>query len=87
MSANSSQTTPTFTGSCEINGTQFWISAWTKDGKPGGKMEGKRFFSLSFKPKDQSAGQPSAKPVPAPAQLAQSAPSKETENLDEDVPF
>lgn len=90
---------PDFTGQCEIDGKQMWISAWVKQGKPGSKMEGKEFFSLSFKPKDaqqqaQAAGasatppksyaQPVAAAKAPPAQHAKPAPQ---ENLDEDVPF
>jgi hypothetical protein len=71
-------THPDFTGQCEVNGVPMWISAWTKDGKPGSKMAGKRFFSLSFKPKDQQAH------IVAPPVEPPSAPQ---ENLDEDVPF
>lgn len=43
---------PDYSGQCEIDGKQFWISAWIKEGKPGGKLAGKKFFSLALKPKD-----------------------------------
>lgn len=33
-------------GSCMIDGREYWISAWIKEGKNG------RFFSLAFKPKE-----------------------------------
>lgn len=48
---------PDHTGSINIQGREYWLSAWVKDGKNGG-----RFFSLSAKPKDAtgSAPQPSA---------------------------
>jgi hypothetical protein len=54
---------PDFTGSCDIVGADgvtipMWISAWTKEGKPGSKFEGKRFFSLSFKPKEAKTAAP-----------------------------
>lgn len=38
-------THPTHTGQCTIDGKQFWISAWVKEGRNG------KFFSLAFKPK------------------------------------
>lgn len=37
---------PTHSGQCTIDGKQYWISAWVKDGQ-----DGSRFFSLAFKPK------------------------------------
>lgn len=42
---------PEYTGSAEIEGQEFWISAWIKEGPDGNK-----FFSLSFKPKEQKQG-------------------------------
>lgn len=39
-------THPEFTGSAEIDGVPYWISAWVKEGRDG------KFFSLSFKPKE-----------------------------------
>lgn len=45
-------THPNMNGSCMIEGVEFWISAWTKDGAKG------RFQSLAFKRKDQQGGKP-----------------------------
>lgn len=39
-------THPTHTGQALIDGREYWISAWVKEGQNG------RFFSLAFKPKD-----------------------------------
>ena len=39
-------THPEFTGKCDINGVEFWISGWVKE------SNGEKFFSLSFKAKD-----------------------------------
>lgn len=36
---------PTHSGQCTIDGKQFWISAWVKEGRNG------RFFSIAFRPK------------------------------------
>ena len=52
---------PEYTGQAEIDGVDYWISAWLKDGK-----EGTKFFSLSFKPKEQQGS--SAKPQQKPQQ-------------------
>jgi len=40
---------PEFKGQCEINGEEFWISAWVKESAKG------KFFSLSFQPKEAKA--------------------------------
>jgi cytochrome b involved in lipid metabolism len=40
------ETHPSHTGQCTIDGVSYWISAWVKEGPTG------KFFSLSFKPKD-----------------------------------
>ena len=44
-------THPHATGTALIGGVEYWVSAWTKDGKSG------KFQSLAFKPKT-SAGKP-----------------------------
>jgi hypothetical protein len=46
------ETHPEYTGQCEIDGVGYWISAWIKEG------QGSKFFSLSFKPKEQQAAPP-----------------------------
>ena len=51
---------PDFTGTINVAGVDYWLSGWTKEGKEGSKMEGRKFFSLSVKPKD--APKPAAKP-------------------------
>jgi hypothetical protein len=42
---------PSHTGSCIIDGEQYWISAWVKENKETGE----KFFSLAFRAKDESA--------------------------------
>jgi hypothetical protein len=48
-------THPDYTGNGTIDGRDYWISAWVKEGAKG------KFFSFAFKPKDDAP-----KPAPAP---------------------
>jgi hypothetical protein len=43
---------PDYTGNAMIDGKEFWINAWLKDGAKG------KYFSFSFKPKDASKSKP-----------------------------
>lgn len=52
---------PEFTGSLNVDGVDYWISAWVNEGKPGGKMEGKKYFSIKVNRKDQQGG--TSKPI------------------------
>lgn len=49
---------PDFTGSINVNGAEFWLSAWVKERKDGSG----KFFSLSVRPKEE---QKASKPAPA----------------------
>lgn len=71
-----SDRSPEYNGSCEINGQEFWVSAWVKEGRNG------KFFSLAFNPKEQQ--QPQASAGTQPAQPAQSAPQNDDFDF---VPF
>lgn len=46
---------PEYSGNLTINGVEYWLSAWVKEGKSG------KFFSLSVKPKEAKS---EAKPAP-----------------------
>lgn len=46
-----SDRSPEYSGSCEIDGEEYWISAWVKESK----KDGSKFFSLAFSPKEQRA--------------------------------
>lgn len=45
-----------YNGSVTIEGKQYWISAWVKEGQKG------KFFSLSFKPKEAKPSEPDSIP-------------------------
>ena len=40
-------THPNMTGTALINGVEYWVSGWTKDGSKG------KWISLAFKPKEE----------------------------------
>lgn len=63
---------PDMTGSCEIDGVEYKLSAWNKT-----SAKGTNFMSLSLQLKD---AQPNGAAKPAPQQQAQVT-------LDDDVPF
>lgn len=45
-----------YSGSININGTEFWLSGWIKVGK----KTNKKFLSLSVKPKNEAPKKPPA---------------------------
>lgn len=58
MARNERRTTdkhPEFSGSINVEGVDYWLSAWVNEGKPGGKMEGKKYFSIKLSRKDNAA--------------------------------
>jgi hypothetical protein len=67
-------THPTHSGQCTIDGKQYWISAWIKDGR-----DGERFFSIAFKPKmaREHSGAPSNPPQPG----------GQRDEFSDDIPF
>lgn len=50
---------PEFSGQCEVSGVAYWISGWVRVSK----KDGSKFFSLSFRPKDEQACKPKAQPA------------------------
>lgn len=66
---------PTHTGSINVAGTEYWISAWVKEGKPGSKLEGEKYFSLAVTPKEQRSSTPVQRTMP------------EITGADDDIPF
>jgi hypothetical protein len=71
---------PSHQGAINVDGVEYWLSAWIKEGKPGSKLDGERFFSLKINPKDAEKSTPTLKkPKPAPAAAG--------EFQDDDIPF
>lgn len=70
----SSEKHPEFKGAATVGGAEYWVSGWVRQGKPGSKMAGKNFFSLSFTPKEER---------PAPRQK----PQPQKDEFSDDIPF
>jgi hypothetical protein len=91
---------PDYTGSINVDGEEFWVSAWIKTGREGTKLEGQKYFSLSLRPKDQQQPQQRRQepqrraapaPTPAPARSARPQPQQRTstgfDDMEDDIPF
>jgi hypothetical protein len=48
---------PDYKGSAEVDGVEYWLSAWIKEGQKG------KFMSLSFTPKEDPKNPPAREPV------------------------
>lgn len=71
------ETHPHAKGSALIDGVEYWVSAWTKDGAKG------KFQSLSFQPKEK---QESREPAPVRRDRDDARTSYGTD-LDDEIPF
>ena len=66
---------PDYAGQINIDGTDYWLSAWIKVAGQQSKNPGEKFFSLSVRPKD---AKPAGKPAPK---------STGFDDMDDDIPF
>ena len=46
---------PEYTGSLNVEGVDYWVSAWVQTGRQGSKLEGEKFFSFKINRKEQAA--------------------------------
>lgn len=60
---------PDYRGSINVDGVEYWLSAWIKEGRDGTKLAGQKYMSLSVQPKEarQDYAAPAPAPTPAPA--------------------
>ena len=56
-----------YNGSINIEGVEYWLNAWVKESK----KDGKKFFSLSVKPKGANGDKNSFKAKPAQSKAQQ----------------
>jgi hypothetical protein len=61
-----------YQGSITVSGTEYWLSAWVKQGKRG------KFMTLSVKPKEQRT---------AATPLAPSSPQGNAAAFNDEIPF
>jgi hypothetical protein len=68
---------PDYRGSINVDGTEYWLSAWIKTGRDGTKLAGQKYMSLSVQPKGDwgtpapAPAAPAPAPAPAPARMTQ----------------
>jgi hypothetical protein len=80
---------PEYTGFVTVDGQEYWLKAWVREGKEGSRMEGKKFFSLALDPKDAPAPAPRERPAraAAPARPARQPAPQQHDDMDDDIPF
>jgi hypothetical protein len=63
---------PEYTGSAEVDGAEYWVSAWIRNNPKGGAYDPakKTFLSLQFTPKQDTFkkqnNRPQSRPLPPP---------------------
>lgn len=82
-----------YKGRINIDGHDYWLSAWIKVGKEGSKLAGQKYFSLAVQPMQETAEQSNhtprsnRAPAPPPRRAAPAARNSGFDDMDSDVPF
>lgn len=71
---------PDYKGNAEVEGVEYWLSAWIKEGAKG------KFMSLSFTAKEQPKNPPAREPVKA-SRDHQRAKQAGFDSYESEVPF
>jgi hypothetical protein len=69
------ETHPDYKGDININGTNYWLSAWLKATK-----DGKKYMSLSAKPKEDREERP-------PTMAEKHPPASKADEFGDEIPF
>jgi hypothetical protein len=72
-------TQPGYTGSLNVDGVEYFLDAWVKEGKSG------KFFSVSVKRKEQQRSEPAPRTLPPAAPTP--SPSSGFDDMSDDIPF
>ena len=72
LDCDESRKQPQYRGSLNVEGVDYWVSAWIQEGREGTKLAGQKYFSMKLEPKQQQAQQPAPKPQAT---------------VDQDIPF
>lgn len=85
-----------YKGVVNVEGVEYWLSAWIRVGKEGGKLAGQKYFSLSLQPIEQQsrpAARGAARGTPPDRDVGRgrAAPAGRGGNgfddMDDDIPF
>lgn len=82
MMRNSNRETerhPEFTGSLNVDGVDYWLSAWVNTGKEGSKIAGQKYFSIKITLKEAKGAAKKGAKKPSEA--------FDDSDLDDDIPF
>jgi hypothetical protein len=75
-----SDSQPDYKGKAEVNGVEFWLSAWVREGQKG------KFMSLSFTPKDDAKA-PTNRGAQHKNGTTREERSRDIRDMDSDIPF